>query len=308
MTSTDGGRTARLLRLYPAAYRQAHGDEIAAIHAEATAGAGPVGRLREDADVAAHALRVRLRITSTDPAGRLLAAAAPYAVAGSAAWAALAVVRVVAESRGGWGGAAVPLLGPAGLLLLIAGAATAVAAVCAAAGRWRSGRALFLAGAVALLVHHLAALDLYVNGALRVPAVVAVALVVLGCPPDLPPTGRRDRAATAAVASATFVPGAAMYAGVPGLPGADRGWWALVVLAAALFAVLRQEGAAARFRAAGVLVAVALHLGRVAAEAYAYDLAVVAAVLCGAAALAAVTVRRFRTRTGAAAEDRAVRR
>ncbi|MEU8551284.1 hypothetical protein AB0C81_30620 [Streptomyces roseoverticillatus] len=41
-------------------------------------------RRHEEADLAAHALRMRLRLTSGDPLGRALAVAAPYAATGAA--------------------------------------------------------------------------------------------------------------------------------------------------------------------------------------------------------------------------------
>jgi hypothetical protein len=49
-----------LVRLYPAAYRAAYGQEIIDVHREMTADMPRPARLRADADLAAHALRVRL--------------------------------------------------------------------------------------------------------------------------------------------------------------------------------------------------------------------------------------------------------
>ncbi|MEV4923843.1 hypothetical protein [Streptomyces roseoverticillatus] len=77
-------RAPRAPALYPRAYRRTHGDEIAAHYAESTAGASFAERRREEADLAAHALRMRLRLTSGDPLGRALAVAAPYAATGAA--------------------------------------------------------------------------------------------------------------------------------------------------------------------------------------------------------------------------------
>ncbi|MFE0008359.1 hypothetical protein ACFVZX_17635, partial [Streptomyces erythrochromogenes] len=78
----------RLLRLYPAEFRRDFGDEIAEAYREATEDAGPLARLREGWDIVAHALRLRLHIGSAHRGGRLLAAAAPFALAAMGARAA----------------------------------------------------------------------------------------------------------------------------------------------------------------------------------------------------------------------------
>ncbi|QKW18452.1 hypothetical protein HUT16_04665 [Kitasatospora sp. NA04385] len=70
-----------LMGLYPARYRAAHGADIAAVFAETTGGLPRRAVLRERFDLAAHALRLRLRIGPTDPVGRVLAGAAPVALA-----------------------------------------------------------------------------------------------------------------------------------------------------------------------------------------------------------------------------------
>ncbi|MFJ5030621.1 hypothetical protein ACIQB5_21360 [Streptomyces sp. NPDC088560] len=69
------------LRCPPAAYRARHGAELTAIYAEATAGAGALGRLREAPDVAGHGLRQRTGPGSDRTTGQVLAQAAPLAVA-----------------------------------------------------------------------------------------------------------------------------------------------------------------------------------------------------------------------------------
>ncbi|BFV56525.1 hypothetical protein KCMC57_up16290 [Kitasatospora sp. CMC57] len=76
-----------LIGLYPARYRAAHGDDIAAVFADATEGQPRRVVLRERRDLGTHALRLRLRIGPTDPAGRVLAGAAPVALALAAGWA-----------------------------------------------------------------------------------------------------------------------------------------------------------------------------------------------------------------------------
>ncbi|WP_152648309.1 hypothetical protein [Streptacidiphilus anmyonensis] len=79
---TDGGsgllRVA--LRAYPRAARTAHAQELAAIYAEATAGAGRVATLREAMDVAGHGLRLRCGLGGQGRADEIVARAAPLAV------------------------------------------------------------------------------------------------------------------------------------------------------------------------------------------------------------------------------------
>ncbi|MFD4531972.1 hypothetical protein ACFWNL_20180 [Kitasatospora sp. NPDC058397] len=78
-TALRGLRLA--LRAYPAAYRAERGEEIAAVHADSTAGAGRLAVIRETVGVAAYGLRVRTGITASSTAGRLLATTAPLAAA-----------------------------------------------------------------------------------------------------------------------------------------------------------------------------------------------------------------------------------
>jgi hypothetical protein len=71
--------TDPLLRLYPAAYRAAYGREILDVHREMTMDLPRVARLRADADLVAHALRVRSGLDSASPGGRFFALTAPFA-------------------------------------------------------------------------------------------------------------------------------------------------------------------------------------------------------------------------------------
>ncbi|WP_035791850.1 hypothetical protein [Kitasatospora mediocidica] len=86
-TGTTGttGATSRGLRLalraYPAAYRAECGEEITAVHADCTEGAGRLATARETAGVAAYGLRVRTGLTASGTGGRLLATTAPLATA-----------------------------------------------------------------------------------------------------------------------------------------------------------------------------------------------------------------------------------
>ncbi|MFJ1702897.1 hypothetical protein [Kitasatospora sp. NPDC088346] len=87
-TTPQAGRL--LIGLYPARYRTAHGEDIAATFTEAAEGLNGRALLRERLDLASHALRLRLRIGATDPAGRMLAGAAPVVlglVSGFCLWA-----------------------------------------------------------------------------------------------------------------------------------------------------------------------------------------------------------------------------
>lgn len=86
-----------LLRLYPPGFRRAFGSEMVGVYREATEGAGPSARLREAADIVAHALRLRLGIGSAAPGGRLSAGAAPFALAVTAAYAAFNLIGTLGD-------------------------------------------------------------------------------------------------------------------------------------------------------------------------------------------------------------------
>ncbi|MBX7466715.1 hypothetical protein ACFW17_09965 [Streptomyces sp. NPDC058961] len=184
-----------LLRLYPAGFRRAFGDEIAESYREATAGAGSRARLREAADVVAHALRLRLGIGSAHSAGRLLATAAPFSLAATAAYAAFNLV----GSAGDWyvmrtAGAA----GDAGALTTLMNAGyllTLIGAVVALTGRHVPGVLAAIVGAVGSSVSFLYPVWLTppdlrweLVGFLLAP--VLIAALPLACPPDLRPARR----------------------------------------------------------------------------------------------------------------------
>ncbi|MDH6115435.1 hypothetical protein P3T36_006623 [Kitasatospora sp. MAP12-15] len=81
-TTATMSRGLRLaLRAYPAAYRAERGEEITAVHADATEGAGRLATARETAGIAAYGLRVRTGTTASGTGGRLLATTAPLAAA-----------------------------------------------------------------------------------------------------------------------------------------------------------------------------------------------------------------------------------
>ncbi|MDH6109363.1 hypothetical protein P3T36_000135 [Kitasatospora sp. MAP12-15] len=80
-TSTTSRGLRLALRAYPAAYRAERGEEITAVHADSTTGAGRLATARETAGVAAYGLRVRTGLTASGTGGRLLATIAPLAAA-----------------------------------------------------------------------------------------------------------------------------------------------------------------------------------------------------------------------------------
>lgn len=82
-----------LLRLYPAGYRDAHGREILDVHREMTMDLPLAARLRADADLIAHALRVRLGLDSASPGGRFFALTTPIALAVAAAYGGIQLMR-----------------------------------------------------------------------------------------------------------------------------------------------------------------------------------------------------------------------
>ncbi|MER7708528.1 hypothetical protein ABTX81_37290 [Kitasatospora sp. NPDC097605] len=72
------------LRLYPARYRRERGDELSAVFADSTAGAGRLATVREVFDLGAYGLRMRTGLTASSAVGQLFALAAPL-VAGAVA-------------------------------------------------------------------------------------------------------------------------------------------------------------------------------------------------------------------------------
>ncbi|MDJ0382042.1 hypothetical protein [Streptomyces sp. G-G2] len=195
-----------LLRLYPAGFRREFGDEIAEAYHDATREAGPLTRLREGCDIAAHALRMRLGLGSAQRGGRLFAAVAPFALAATASYAASNLASTIAD----WRLSNNPeYLDPltyatsAGYLVALVGA---VVALC---GRY-TGALWALAGtagtALSVLVTVLPA-DRPVPW--QLPAFLLLpmlsVLLPLACPPDLRPS-RRIRSAAGVAAVALWAP------------------------------------------------------------------------------------------------------
>ncbi|MFI1203390.1 hypothetical protein ACH4VR_28825 [Streptomyces sp. NPDC020883] len=316
-TQSQHATEPRLLLLYPAHYRREHGQEIAAIYADATQGATSAARLREAADLTGHALRVRLGLTSTDPAGRFLAAAAPYVLAVVCAPALFRLLRnadhpLVQKDGANWSWA----------VGVGTGLALTMAALCAAGGRWGPARMLAAFGVVAEELAQLAGAGgylVYEHYADSPPAVLVnilcpacVALILLGCPLDLPAVSRRDRTMTAVMAVTVFATSVAAGAGhLPqltwwGRPGVDGVLWSVqrlappALLAVFLFVALARGGRRALPTAAGVLTAAAILAWRdFTSLGFLPDDGFIAAYPFGAAALAAIAVRlRHRRRAG----------
>ncbi|MFJ5924450.1 hypothetical protein ACIQF6_17810 [Kitasatospora sp. NPDC092948] len=154
MTAHEVPRTGRLLMsLYPARYRAAHGEDIATVFSETIEGLSRRAMLRERFDLATHALRLRFRIGPTDPAGRVLAGAAPVALAIAAGCCLYFLLPQLHETvhrirypfpNLGLGSALL-----AAALLLAGNLPWILALAFAVAGRWRLARAT---GALAALI------------------------------------------------------------------------------------------------------------------------------------------------------------
>ncbi|WP_369216008.1 hypothetical protein [Streptomyces flavofungini] len=137
-----------LVRLYPAAYRAAHGQEIIDVHREMTADLSRPARLRADADLLAHALRVRSGLDPASPAGRFFALAAPFALAASAVECGLRVTRWYAGLVFPPGPVRAHLLflDGAECLFMLLSLLVCVGAVIALTGRWRPGVGVAVCG------------------------------------------------------------------------------------------------------------------------------------------------------------------
>lgn len=182
----------RLLRLYPAEFRRAFGEEMSEAYREATEGAGPLTRLREGCDVVAHAVRLRLGVGSAHRGGRLLAATAPFLLAATGARAAFLLASTLNRAHI----ADRPdFEGPTGHLLVACDLLTLVGVVVALSGRYAFGARAAFAGvagtsACLLAVSLPGALEMPLeHAAYLVPPLVIAALPLL-CPADLRPSRR----------------------------------------------------------------------------------------------------------------------
>lgn len=236
-----------MLRLYPAAYRRAHGGEIAATYREMTAGEPLGSRLREGASLAAHAMRMRTGLVSAARASKVLAPAYPFALAGAAAVCGLHLLRwyagLVISPTPLWVQLRVDLSGAWGALLVssligFAGAASALA------GRWRAGVPCTVVGLLSFAMAAVVSGPAFGDPVVTPAALVLTAAVVLACPPDRRvesmAAGRAGMAG--AVIALVVVPRAAVDAHVVPWVSTDYGCWPLLVLAAAGVALTWRSG------------------------------------------------------------------
>ncbi|MEV0534280.1 hypothetical protein [Kitasatospora sp. NPDC050463] len=305
-----------LIGLYPAAYRASHGEEIAAVFAESVQGGDRGTVVREWAALAAHAARLRTRLSSRDPAGRILAGAAPFMLAGGAGLATVHLVMglfltVPLFELGGSNATATAVVGA------VQTAPWILALLCAALGRWGYARVLVLAGTLARIgafagyfVHPAGAFAQYL---FLLPLWLLLAAPILIAPPDAVDQSTRGRTGVTIAALALALPmtalvlrwpwrGAGDYSepvfstGLQTLLDVSSAWPAFVMATAHLvqLAAARPD----RLRAAGTALAVLPWTVMLAAPYYwrpprdlaelARNAAVVAAFLIVATGLAAL--------------------
>ncbi|MFJ3278305.1 hypothetical protein [Streptomyces halstedii] len=225
-----------LVRLYPAAYRAAHGQEIIDVHREMTADMPRPARLRADADLVAHALRVRLGLDSASPAGRFFALAAPFALAACAVGSGLRLTRWYTGLALSPAPVRVQLHATDGawILYMLLSLLVCVGAVVALTGRWAPGAGLAGCGLLGTAaVQWAAGARVYEEGALTPVAALLTVAVVLACPPDRRGDRRLSAAAGAMAAVGWFpvvVVNAGAYTGAFGVT-TDYGAWPMLVLA-----------------------------------------------------------------------------
>lgn len=222
--------TDPLLRLYPAAYRAAYGHEILDVHRELTMDLPRLARLRADADLVAHALRVRLGLDSASAAGGFFASAAPFALAVAAAYCGIQLMRWyagVALSPGStWSHLAV-MDGPQVLNVLFP-AMACVGAVTALLRRGTPGTSLTVAGLLGFAALWTVTPSLY-DGVLEPIAAVLTAAVIVACPPDRRGDRRLVAAAGAMAAVAWFPVALVQTRGF--IVSTDYGVWPLLTVA-----------------------------------------------------------------------------
>ncbi|MET8894012.1 hypothetical protein [Streptomyces albogriseolus] len=245
-----------LLRLYPRRYRLEAGEEILAVYRESVDGAPAVDRLREAADITGHALRMRLGVTSSSAAGRLLAEASPQVAGVAAAYCGLCLSRwYVAASLSP---AFPPLDADSWTVRLFMSALVVVGTVTALTSRWRAGVWTAVVGLVALAVATVVSGPAFGDPVVTPLMALLAALALAAAPPDLPPEAR-DRATAGVTAAAVWVPVTALYAGV--LPvSTDYGLWPLLVLVACGAGRALRQRSFVMVRAAAMVVACPLFL------------------------------------------------
>ncbi|MFF8367431.1 MULTISPECIES: hypothetical protein [Streptomyces] len=264
MTQQDSSRLLRwALRLHPAAYRAEHEAELSAIYAQATHGAGPLGRLREAFDVAGHGLRRRTGLGSDRMAGQVLAQAAPLAVAVAAGGSVANLLWLFAP-----GNKILPSSSLPGVLVLVNQGLMPLLWLAALAavwtGRWTVARALVVPATLLRLVDLpllLAALPAVPGSGVHPSVVLHLAVplltggIILAAPRDLLGSPRSRHGAIAGVTALAVLLGAVqlfnVFHPVPlGGPRTTQALWAGVLAVALLL------GRRDRLFAAGLAVAV----------------------------------------------------
>jgi hypothetical protein len=221
-----------VLRLHPAKYRREWGEEIAAVFADTTAGAGRWATARELFDLAGHGVRARLGLSSGGILARLAAMVAPFAAAAAAGLAFVDLYLLVRDwLRYGQLALWVPYLPPLSYAYWIGKGSEVVflaAAAAAVFGRWTVARLLGplavvlatggLLGEVFWILahHHIRWIGTLVGVFVQVGPQALWVLILLAAPRDLlgPATWRRGLAAVAGVLVGGVVWGHAIMYGV----------------------------------------------------------------------------------------------
>ncbi|MEU1283341.1 hypothetical protein [Kitasatospora sp. NPDC005856] len=250
-----------VVRLYPAAYRQAHGAEIAATFREMTAGEPLASRLRDGAGLAAHALRMRLGLGPAAAVARVLGLAYPFALAAAAAACGLHLLR--------WYASLVASPAPVGLqlgtdlsgawgVLLVSSLSVFVGAASALAGRWRVGVPCTVAGLLSFALAAVVSGPAFGDPVATPAAAVLAAAVVLACPPDRRvERGRAGPVAgtAGAVIALVLVPRALIDSHAVPWVSTDYGCWPLLVLASAGVVLTWRSGTRGGRESAAVVLA-----------------------------------------------------
>ncbi len=209
------------MRLYPGRYHAAA--EILDVHREMTAGLSWAARVRADADLLAHALRVRIGLDSASTGGRFFELAAPFALAVAAAyggihlmsWYAGVVISpgstwsqlVTTDVRHGLNVLFLVLMCGGGIVALLKHSRVgAVLGLLGFAADWTVSPGLY-------------------DSPLQAVAAVLTALVIVACPPD---RRRRSRVAGALAALAWFPSALVLTRGF--VISTDYGAWPLLAL------------------------------------------------------------------------------
>ncbi|WP_405056725.1 hypothetical protein OG474_28805 [Kribbella sp. NBC_01505] len=216
------------MRLYPASYQAAA--EILDVHREMTTGLPWTARWRADADLLAHALRVRAGLDSASAGGRFFELAAPFALAVTAAFGGIYLMRwyaAVAISPGStWSQLATTDV-PEGLQVLFL-LSMCGGGIVALLKYWRTGAFLSIVGLLGFALQWTIRPAWYERGPFEAIAAVLTALVVLACPPDRRGDRKRAVVAGAMAAIAWFPSALVLTRGF--VVSTDYGAWPLLAL------------------------------------------------------------------------------